>query len=188
MRGPVVSGWLLVVLCGAAGAYCLWRAVRMRRCGADGERREAGGEAVMAFGMAAMGVPAAVVAPPDWSWVVYAAVFGTAALRAAGGLRRGGGRHAHHLVGSLAMVYMAVPLAGGAAAAGAGAGDHAGHLGHAGGGLPLVTGALLAYYAVWVLLAGVRLVPSGTARTGSEMVGACRLVMGTAMLAMLCTV
>lgn len=185
MPGPAVSGWLLVVLCGETGAYCLVRMVRLWRCGASGERREAGSEAVMAFGMAAMGIPAAVLAPPEWSWTVYAAVFGTASVRAAAGLRRGGGRHVHHLVGSLAMVYMAVPVAGGSS-------PHGGHLGHEGGGLPLVTGALLAYYAVWVLRTGARLAPAGGGGTGAvaggELAEACRLVMAVAMLAMLFTV
>ncbi|WP_374108970.1 DUF5134 domain-containing protein [Streptomyces sp. CC228A] len=124
-----MSDWLLVVLCAATGAYCLVRRVRMRRGGALREGREAGGEAVMAFGMAAMGVPAAVLPPPAWMWVVYAAVFGAASVRAAWAARQGRG-HLHHLVGSLAMVYMAVPLPG------AGAAGHAGHAGHAGAGCP----------------------------------------------------
>ncbi|OII63041.1 hypothetical protein BJP40_25650 [Streptomyces sp. CC53] len=152
-----MSEWLLVVLCAATGAYCLVRSVRMRRAGAPREGREAGGEAVMAFGMAAMGVPAAVLPPPPGMWALYSAVFGAAAVRAAWAARRGRG-HLHHLVGSLAMVYMAVPLPGAGPATG-----HAGHAGHAGGGLPLVTGVLLAYYAVWVLRTGVMLVPAGPA-------------------------
>lgn len=78
MHGPAMSGWLLVALCGGTGAYCL---VRMRSC--SGEAREAaGGEALMGSGMAAMAVPAAIYAPPSWGWVVYAVVFGAAALRA----------------------------------------------------------------------------------------------------------
>ncbi|WP_149182880.1 DUF5134 domain-containing protein [Streptomyces sp. TRM49041] len=192
MRGPAVAGWLLVALCGVTGLYCL---LRMRRC-AGGRRREAGSEAVMGLGMAVMGVPAVVVAPPEWSWAVYATVFGAASVRAAWALRGSGpgGHHLHHLVGSLAMVYMAVPAAG-SAAGGVHAG-HIGHVGHAGGGVPLVTGALLAYYAVWVLRAGTRLVPlaataSGPAAAGEgepELADACRLVMAVAMLAMLCTV
>ncbi len=83
-----MSDWLLVVLCAATGAYCLVRRVRMRRGGALREGREAGGEAVMAFGMAAMGVPAAVLPPPAWMWVVYAAVFGAASVRAAWAARK----------------------------------------------------------------------------------------------------
>lgn len=70
------------------------------------------------------------------------------------------GHHLHHLVGSLAMVYMAVAMAPGAAHATGG--GHAGHgAGAAGpaGGVPLVTGALLVYYALYVLHAAGRLIP-----------------------------
>ncbi|GAA4929780.1 DUF5134 domain-containing protein [Streptomyces coeruleoprunus] len=196
MRGPVTSGWLLVALCAVTAAYCL---VRMRRC-TGAERQEAGGEAVMGLGMAVMGVPATVLSPPDGLWAAYAVVFGAAGARALWGLSgfraaRCAGRgthHGHHLVGSLAMVYMAVPMAGAAGT---------GHAGHSGGGLPLVTGALLVYYGVHVLRAGARLVPvaavapaSGTVAVtgpdrgdGRELVAACRLVMAVAMLAMLLT-
>ncbi|BAU81543.1 integral membrane protein [Streptomyces laurentii] len=147
VHGPTVSGWLLVVLCGASGVYCLARMARMTRLsrGRDGhparEPAEAGSEALMGFGMAAMALPAAVLTPPAWSWAVYAVVFGLTALYGLaavawwGGTRRrrdrhggygtyGGGsgrfygHHLHHLVGSLAMVYMAVAMA---PAAGAGA-------------------------------------------------------------------
>ncbi|WP_228978957.1 DUF5134 domain-containing protein [Streptomyces sp. DH12] len=149
-----VAQWLLVAVCGVAGLSCLARAVRS----AAARRAGAGGEAVMALGMATMAVPAAVLPPPRWAWAGYAAVFGAAAARAlwrmAMGMGRGPGRYAHHLVGSVAMVYMAVPVAAPAAVAGA-----AHHAGHAGGGLPAVTGALLAYHAVWALRAGTRLVP-----------------------------
>ncbi|WP_240108035.1 DUF5134 domain-containing protein [Streptomyces sp. MUM 203J] len=183
-----MASWLLVALCAATGAYCLVRRARMRRRGAVRERREAASEAVMAFGMATMGVPAAVFAPPEWVWTVYAAVFGTAAARVLWEIRDGR-RHLHHLVGCLAMVYMAVPSAGAAA------GTHGPHGAHAGGGLPLVTGALLAYYAGWVLWSGTRTVPvgvaiprgTGTVLDGPELPFGCRMVMATAMLAMLFT-
>ncbi|MFJ8584214.1 DUF5134 domain-containing protein [Streptomyces sp. NPDC093595] len=182
MHGPAMTGWLLAALCGSTAAYCL---VRMRRCG-GAERTAAGGEAVMGFGMAAMAVPVSV----PQGWVVYAAVFGAASLHAAWPARRGG-HHLHHLVGSLAMVYMAVVMAG------AGSGAHGGH-GLAGpGGVPLVTGALLAYYAVYVVRAGTRLVPvavpaggpvaDGPVAAGAGVAAACRVSMGTAMLAMLLT-
>ncbi|MFV0131107.1 DUF5134 domain-containing protein [Streptomyces sp. HMX112] len=184
MHGPALSGWLMVVLCGVTGASCL---VRARRC-AGADREEAGGEAVMGLGMAVMAVPAAVVAPPGWSWAVYAAVFGAASARALWPARRGG-HHLHHLVGSLAMVYMAVAMAGG------GTGAHAGH--GPGGGIPLLTGALLAYYAVYLLRAGTGLVPVAVPAGGAPggvpdgppgAARACRLSMATAMLAMLVTV
>ncbi|MEU8528336.1 MULTISPECIES: DUF5134 domain-containing protein [Streptomyces] len=183
MHGPATAGWLLVTLCAASGAYCL---LRMRR-GAGEERRAAGGEALMGFGMAAMAVPAAVFVPPSWSWAVYAAVFGGAALRALWSARRGG-HHLHHTVGSVAMVYMALamtlPAQGAHGAHGAGA-----------AGLPVLTGALLLYYTVYVLRSGARLVPAGVTAGGAspgwaarpELAAACRLSMGLAMLAMLVT-
>ncbi|MEV6205122.1 DUF5134 domain-containing protein, partial [Streptomyces sp. NPDC051771] len=81
-------------------------------------------------------------------------------------------------------------------------GVHAAHgAGAAAGGIPLLTGGLLLYYAVYVLRSGARLVPAGPhARVGRptggvrsgwatrpELTLACRLSMGLATLAMLCT-
>jgi hypothetical protein len=185
VHGPVSSGWLLVALCAVTGAYCL---VRMR--GAAGEERgAAGGEALMGFGMAAMAVPAAVFTPPSWAWPAYAVVFGAAAVPALWAARAGA-HHLHHLVGAGAMVYMSVVMAGAPA--------H-GH-GQGGSGVPLLTGALLLYFAGYVLLTGVRLVPvaavAGTGAGGGgsagwgdrpELARACRLSMGIAMVAMLLT-
>ncbi|MEU3825606.1 DUF5134 domain-containing protein [Streptomyces sp. NPDC029080] len=184
MHGPVSTAWLLVALCAATGAYCLLR----MRSGIGEQRRAAGGEALMGFGMAAMAVPAAVFTPPRWAWPLYAAVFGAAALRAlwAG---RGGRRHLHHLVGSAAMVYMAVAMA---------VSPHTAHHTHGGTGVPLLTGVLLLYFAGYVLLSGVRLVPA-VAPAGApppapagwgdrpELARACRLSMGIGMVAMLLT-
>ncbi|MGI5484100.1 DUF5134 domain-containing protein [Streptomyces lavendofoliae] len=195
MHGPAMSGWLLVALCVVAGAYCLARTRSVR----GAERRAALDEALMGFGMAVMAVPAAAVAPPEWAWVGYAVVFGAASLRALWSALGGTGHHLHHLVGSLAMVYMALTMAGG------GAGAHAAH--GTAGGVPLVTGLLLAYYTVYVLVTGARLAPAGAAAgpvsgpaagpaagpvsgaggrwAGPEMALACRVSMGLAMLAML---
>src|SRR5439155_180952 len=95
--------------------------------------------------------------------------------------------HLHHSVGALAMVYMATVMA---VAPGA-------HGGHGPSGVPLVTGALLLYFAAYVLWAGVRLIPvaavaggprsAGTLGWGDrpEVARACRLSMGIATLAML---
>ncbi|MFJ8074166.1 DUF5134 domain-containing protein [Streptomyces sp. NPDC096176] len=184
MHGPGMSGWLLMVLCAATGAYCL---VRMRR--SSGRAREAAGaEALMGFGMAAMSVPATVFTSPRWHWVVYAAVFGAAAVRAVRP-RRHAGRHLHHVVGCLAMIYMAVAMATG--------GTYGGHGGHATGGVPVVTGALLVYFTVYALRSGPQLlIPLATVGGGalviqtspgspSTLVPACRLSMAIAMLAML---
>ncbi|MCK8681491.1 DUF5134 domain-containing protein [Streptomyces lichenis] len=208
MHGPVVPGWLLVALCAVAGVSCL---VRAHGCPGHVGRSAAAGEAVMGLGMAAMAVPAAVAAPPAWVWSGYAALFTAAAVPAVGAVGplwrgRTGGRgqvvgrggaggrgwaadHGHHLVGSLAMVYMALVMAAGG---GTGPGPHPGH-GGPGGGLPLLTAALLAYYTVYVLRAGGRLVPAGTASpgvtegwaAGPQPALACRLAMALGMVAML---
>jgi hypothetical protein len=180
VHGPVSTAWLLVALCALTGAYCLLR----MRSAVEEQRRAAGGEALMGFGMAAMAVPAAVFTPPRWAWPVYAAVFGAAALRALWAAR-GGPHHLHHLVGSAAMVYMAVAMAGSPPAA---------HHAHGGTGVPLLTGALLLYFTGYVLLSGARLVPAADAAAGAgparwgdrpELARACRLSMGIGMVAML---
>ncbi|MFJ2833181.1 DUF5134 domain-containing protein [Streptomyces sp. NPDC087263] len=180
MRGPASPGWLLVVLCAATGAYCLLR----MRSSVEEQRRAAGGEALMAFGMAAMAVPAAVAAPPRWAWLAYAAVFGAAAVRALW-VARTSPHHVHHLVGACAMVYMAEVMA-----------TAPGHHSHGGSGVPLLTGALLLYFTGYVLRSGLRLLPMGSVGGGAGTVGwadrpelsqACRLSMGIAMLAMLVT-
>ncbi|MET7415278.1 DUF5134 domain-containing protein [Streptomyces rubiginosohelvolus] len=202
MHGGASSGWLLMVLCAVSGAYCLLRT----RTGTPQERRTARSEALMGFGMAAMAVPAAVLSPPGWAWAVYAVLFGTAALRALRPALRGG-HHLHHLVGSLAMVYMAVAMA--PAVTGSGGGGHAGHgAASAGaGGIPVLTGVLLVYYAFYVLGSAGRLLPGaavtpadGTRAVGRgpggfgggadgrpELTTACRLTMGIGMFAMLLT-
>ncbi|GGL86488.1 DUF5134 domain-containing protein [Streptomyces fumigatiscleroticus] len=179
MHGPTSSGWPLVALCAATGVYCLLR----MRSRVEEQRRSAGGEALMGFGMAAMAVPAAAFSPPAWAWPVYAVVFGSAGLRALWSVRAGA-RHLHHLVGTAAMVYMAVVMAG-----------SPGH-GHGGSGVPQLTGALLLYFAGYVLLAGVRLVPGAAVDAGGpagrwgdrpELARACRLSMGIGMVTMLLT-
>lgn len=183
MHGPASSGWLLVALCAAVGAYCL---LRMRSHVGE-PRRAAGGEALMGFGMAVMAVPAAVFTPPGWAWPALAAVFGAAGLQALWTARTGV-RHLHHLIGAGAMVYMAVTMAT--------AGQGGGHR-HGGAGIPPLTGALLLYFTAYVLATGVRLVPvasvTGGAGAGAgwgdrpELARACRLSMGIAMVAMLLT-
>ncbi|MFI9345359.1 DUF5134 domain-containing protein [Streptomyces sp. NPDC052773] len=181
MHGPASPGWLMVALCAATGAYCL---LRMR--GTVGEqRRAAGAEALMGFGMAVMAVPSTAFTPPGWAWAGYAAVFGAAVLHALWAARRGA-HHLHHLMGAVAMVYMAVAMAA--------APGH--HHGGGGSGVPLVTGALLAYFAGYVLLTGARLVPAAAVAAGPappgwadrpELARACRLSMAMAMVAMLLT-
>ncbi|MFB8177519.1 DUF5134 domain-containing protein [Streptomyces sp. NPDC055966] len=184
MHGPLTAAWLLVALCAATGVYCLLR----MRSGVEEQRRSAGGEALMGFGMAVMAVPAAAFTPPRWAWPAYAAVFGAAALRALWAARTAP-HHLHHLVGTSAMVYMAAAMAVAPPAA---------HHAHGGSGVPVLTGALLVYFTGYVLLTGSRLVPatvaaggprSGPARWGDrpELARACRLSMGIGMMAMLLT-
>ncbi|GAA3837864.1 DUF5134 domain-containing protein [Streptomyces chiangmaiensis] len=183
MHGPASPGWLLVALCAATGAYCLLR----MRSAVEEQRRAAGGEALMGFGMAVMAVPAVVVTPPRWAWIVYVVVFGGAAVRALWTVRRNA-HHLHHLVGTFAMVYMAAAMAT--------APGHHVHAGH--GGIAPLTGVLLFYFAGYVLWSGMRLVPvtavatAGGARSVGwgdrpELARACRLSMALAMVAMLLT-
>ncbi|MFG2123265.1 DUF5134 domain-containing protein [Streptomyces sp. NPDC048710] len=185
MHGPVSAAWLLVALCAATGAYCLLR----MRSAVEEQRRSAGGEALMGFGMAAMAVPAAVFTPPGWAWPLYAAVFGASALRALWAARSGP-HHLHHLVGTAAMVYMSLVMAASPAAPA----SH--HHPHIGAGVPLVTGALLVYFTGYVLLSGARLVPAAATAGGTralrwgdrpELARACRLSMGIGMVTMLLT-
>ncbi|WP_217144138.1 DUF5134 domain-containing protein [Streptomyces sp. AC627_RSS907] len=181
MHGSASSGWLLVALCAATGAYCLLR----MRSNLEEQRRAAGGEALMGFGMAAMAVPAAAFTPPAWVWPAYAVLFGATGLRALWAARSGR-HHLHHLVGAAAMVYMAVVMTGSPA--------H-GHA-HGASGVPALTGALLLYFTGYVLLTGARLIPVVAVAGGGpaagwgdrpELARACRLSMGIAMLAMLLT-
>nr|WP_203610384.1 DUF5134 domain-containing protein [Streptomyces sp. SID8111] len=178
VHGPASSGWLLVALCAATGAYCLLR----MRSGVEEQRRAAGGEALMGFGMAAMAVPAAVFTPPSWVWSAYALLFGAVGLHALWAARARPRHHLHHLVEAAAMVHMSVAMAG-----------SSGHR-HGGSGLPLLTGLLLLYFCAYVLVAGVRLIPvPAVAGAGPapgwgdrpEVARACRLSMGMAMVAML---
>ncbi|WP_431041113.1 DUF5134 domain-containing protein [Streptomyces sp. P1-3] len=197
MHGPPLVGWLLVALGAATGAYCL---LRLRAAPPD-LRRSAGEEALMAWGMAVMAVPAAGLGQRAWGPPVFVAVFGAAAVHALLPLpNRWTGRppphRMHHAVEACAMVYMAVAMTAG------GAGGHTGHTGGPAdgvrGGEPLLTGALLAYFAAYVIRGGARLVPvTGADLVGGagpvawsqrpEVVDACRVAMGTGMCAMLLT-
>jgi len=193
VHGPPWVGWPLVLLCAAAGAYCL---VRSRTCPA-GERAAARGEGLMALGMAAMAWPTSAAALPAWSPWLFTAVFGAAGLWA---LAR---RHLHHAVGAGAMAYMALAMAlppgeGGGSAGHLNAMGHPAGMGPMGGsapgGVPVLTGLLLLYFTVYVIAAGVRLAPAAVT-TGPDgpvadagppaVLRACRVAMGIGMLAML---
>ncbi|MET7934889.1 DUF5134 domain-containing protein [Streptomyces sp. NPDC005322] len=216
MHGPPLVGWLLVALCAATGTYCL---LQMRGEPPGPARRVAGAEALMGWGMAVMAVPPAALDPRPWGPPAFAAVFGVAAVRALLPAWRGQGRgqgqpghHLHHAIGALAMVYMALAMM----VSTTGGRHDAGHMampsGRMAGGVPLVTGALLVYFAVYVVRCGLRLVPMtdggadgpvGAGAAGSGAVGpgavgggwsrrpevrhACRLSMGIGMFAMLLT-
>ncbi|MFI7100690.1 DUF5134 domain-containing protein [Streptomyces sp. NPDC050161] len=200
MHGSSVTGWLLVALCAATGGYCLARV----RTGTAAQRTQARGGALMGLGMAVMALPASVVAQPAWLPWGYTVVFGAAALWELWH------RHPHHAIGSAAMVYMALSMASTVPMAGmpARGAAHAGHA--AAGGLPLLTGLLLGYYAVFVIVAGLRLIPADSLVAGagpvaagavaagsppvsvgsagrSDVVGACGIAMGIGMFAMLMT-
>lgn len=203
MHGSATVGWLLTALCAFVACVCLLRAR-----GAGGmQRRTARSEALMGLGMAAMALPGSVsaVLPP----LALLVLFGVVAVRelapllevrrapmpSGPGHRRAEHVHQlHHLVGALAMIYMALAMPG---THGAAPGNHTAA---AASGLPLLTGALLIYYAVYVLRTGALLLPApagdaapaaGTAggdcaaRDRPELAAACRVAMGTGMLAML---
>ncbi len=181
MHGPPLVAWLIVALNAAAAISCLLR----------GQERV---EALTGAAMAAMAVPLSVADPWAWGGPVLAVVFGVAVLDAV--LRPGGhaAHRTHHVVCSAAMAYMAVAMSGMAADAG-----HGGHSGHDGANAPLLTGALLVYFAAYVVRAGVRLVmvpavvagaPGGVRpplRRSPEVADACRISMALGMLAMLVT-
>lgn len=217
MHGPATVGWLLVALCALTGAYCVLRAK-----GTVGARREdAGGEALMGFGMAAMAVPSVWTwqpLPPAVTAAAFAVLFTALLVREVWLLlpwRRRGGEHAgacghlHHVVGALAMLYMSLAMVAAFTSASASAGRAMAH-GSGAGGVPVLTGALLVYFAGVVLWNGARLVPSpsgagagagaparggggvalappGRVVHGPGVAAGCRLAMGTAMFAMLLT-
>ncbi|WP_435134612.1 DUF5134 domain-containing protein [Actinacidiphila sp. bgisy144] len=193
MGEPLLVAWLLVALSAASAASCLARAKDR-------------GEAVMGAGMAVMAVPASVLDPHRWVAPVFAVVYAAAALRALLPGTHATGHRVHHVVCSAAMVYMAVAMAQ------APPGDgHAMAMG--GAGTPAATGLLLAYFAAYVLRAGVRLAfpplpatgtlipgvpgtsgapgPGGGAsgpvplRHSAEVAAACRVSMALGMLVML---
>ncbi|WP_432069238.1 DUF5134 domain-containing protein [Streptomyces sp. AA1529] len=197
MHGPHTVGWLLTALCAVTGITCLLRA----RGAGPGRRSEAGGEAAMGLGMAAMAAPAPWSGTPaghTMSGWVFGALFGAMLVRelrltATERHATAPGRHLHHLLGSAAMVYMSLAMAlgppGGAAA------HHS-----AAGGLPPVTGMLLVYFAGYVLWTGTRLMPAGAAPGSGPaaqraavppvarqagVAAGCRVAMGAGMFAML---
>lgn len=191
MHGSALVGWLLVAVCATVGTHCL---LRLRR-EARRQRQASGVEALMGLGMAAMALPASVVPPPDP--LVFAVLFAVAAGWSLTLLCSRTPHQAHHLVEALAMVYMAFAMAA------APAGAHSGHTAAA-GGVPLLTGVLLVYFAAYALHGGVRLLPTTAGTPGTparhvhgpppagvlrrpEVATACRMTLALAMFAMLIT-
>jgi hypothetical protein len=174
-------GWLLAALCAAVGAYCLVRVCT----GPRAERAEMTSDAVMGFGMAAMAPPPLMAVMPAWSGTAGAACFAAVGL-AASASPLPARQRLHHAFGALAMVYMSVTMPMGAATSDA---AHARHL--AENGVPVLTGALLAYFSGYVLFSGAALATagpadaSGAAHPGVLLGRACRVVMAVAMLTML---
>ncbi|MCM2579811.1 DUF5134 domain-containing protein [Streptomyces meridianus] len=153
VHAPPLVGWYLVALGGLTGGCCLLRLCAGLRTG----RRQPAGEALMGLGMAAMSLPVGAVREHPLAQPVFAVVFAVAAGHGLVHARTGGVR-LHHLLGCLSMVYMTLAMPGpGAVHAGTGP-AHPG-----GGGVPLLTGLLLAYYAVLVLRYGLLLAPAGAA-------------------------
>lgn len=185
MHGPVLVGWLLVTLCGAAGGLWLARA----RTTAGHQRRTAAAEALMGLGMAAMALPAPLL-PPVAAFVLPFAGAAVWSARAAWTARRTGppplrrravATHGRHTTEALAMVYMALTMGG----------EHRHGIP---GGVPLLTGALLTYFALTAVHAARRLPPAcpdGRAPAGTDfergLPAAGRLVLAVAMLTMLLT-
>ncbi|MFD7510264.1 DUF5134 domain-containing protein [Streptomyces sp. NPDC059853] len=158
-EGPVVVGWLLAALCGGTGLYCLHRA---RAGSGRGARRPAGLEGAMGIGMAVMALPGAGAAAPG---EVYVLAFGALAVWAVV-LRARPVHRAHHAVEALAMVYMGVAMLGHAGTAGHG-GGHGG-----GSGVPVLTGVLIGYFALSVLVSGARIAVAGPASPAVATAGA----------------
>jgi hypothetical protein len=186
MHGPGPVGWLLVALGCGTGGYCLLRLRGVRAWWQQG----AAAEGAMGLGMAAMAgltAPAGLGPPLGACFVVV-----TAWCVLLPGAGTGAAHRAHHLAEGAAMVYMALAMAGNGEAAHAHEGDAEGA-----GGVPWLTGALAAYFALRALRAGRRLVPGepgrvapGVAAAGGrppEVAAACRAALSMGMLAMLLT-
>lgn len=205
MGGPPLVGWLLVVTGAVTGLSCLLRA-RAAVALAPDERRVARAEGVKGLGMALMAVPGFALDQRPWGATLFVVVFGAMALWSVALLRHGGHRahHVHLSLGAAAMVYMALAMV----TAPAGASGMPGMTGMRGDlgpvGTPVLSGLLLAYFALYALWAGIRMLPAAgptavavgaTAGAGAgggvlaapELAAACRVSLGIGMFAMLLT-
>lgn len=164
-HGSGLVSWLLVALCLASGLYCLARLRSSTGC----HRSAARTEALMGLAMAAMAVPGAM--RPAGAAGASAAVFGVLAAVALASAVRGAPHGLHHTLEAGAMSYLSLAMTGVAPA----------------GGLPLLTGGLLLYFAVHVLRTGAAMLPAAGPARGPELSDACRLSLATATIAMLLT-
>ncbi|MCQ4083337.1 DUF5134 domain-containing protein [Streptomyces sp. RB6PN25] len=200
MHGPPLVGWLLVVTGSATGLSCLLR-MRAGCAAAPGERRTARDEGVMGLGMGLMAVPAPVLDQHPWGPPLFVVAFGAMALRFAV-LARDERHRFHHAVEAAAMAYTALAMGtgGGSGMAGMAGAPGMGSQAGAPTGIPVLTGVLLCYFAVYALATGIRMLPAaGRApvtvtgpRAGSlleapELAAACRLSLGIGMFTMLLT-
>jgi hypothetical protein len=186
--GPPLAGWLVVAVGAATGVSCLLRA----RVLAGADRRVARAEGAKGLGMALMALPAAGPAQHPWGCWLLAAAFAALTARSLAPAVRGGHGAAHHThlaLGAAAMAYMAV------VAARAPGGGMAGMSGA--GGVPWLDAALLAYFGLYALWAGTRMLPAAAAPAGvpvpggllaaPELAAACRASLCLGMFAMLLT-
>jgi hypothetical protein len=197
MEGPFWVHFVFGALFVAIAVYCASRVVFARRGGlANGCETHLSGDVshlVMSIGMAAMILPALDPLPP----VVWQVVFGfTACWFALRLVRRKAWTtrpdELHHVLGSLAMVYMFSAMQ-------AGLGDRAmaGMSMGSGVALPVLAWAFLAYFLVHTIKLGAKLIemPGAADTTVSngprgavlspQVLGSCRVVIGAGMSCML---
>lgn len=217
MTGTTLTGWLATCVLTLTAAYCVLRMRTAHRLGDQAGRRADSALALMILLMAAMLCPLAADVPAS-GWLLASGALSVTLLILAGhstlrhGRQHGGWRSAHrncwhHVFASLAMVGLVAASDPGGAS---GSGGHAmagmpGMPGMSSHGTPvLLAVALLAYFWVFTLWSGIRLVgvagvaggtgvtpgvTPGVARPGSarwaltapELAFACETVMGIAM-------
>ncbi len=225
MAQSAFAAWLGVVVLALTAGYCVLRTHAAHRRGDKAGRRVDAAQALMAVAMAAMLCPLAAAMPRAGWLVVFGALSGVLLALAGRGLRRDGARGCHpgegtclgqqrperggrggarpvrrhcwhHLVGSLAMVYLLLaapaPMAAGhpMASMAAAMPEMA-----AAGPLPGLVGPLLGYFVGYALWSGARLVRVASASgaghgaggapawalTAPELAIACEIVMGLGM-------
>ncbi len=211
MAGVVWVRWVFVAVFVAVALLCVVRLLAHRRdaarsgCGTD--RISDASHGVMGLGMAAMFSPWGAPVPALYWQVLFGALAGVFAVRM---IRRGTrpaairqpGTDLHHVIGSLAMVYMlgAIPAGHSMAADMSMPG-----MASTGIALPVLAWVLVAYFLVYAVRLGARLVepaspvaatsagavavgggPRGVV-TSPHLLGSCLIFMGIGMSYMLVT-